>query len=256
MKAQIRRKAVKHRKRGGIRSAGKSRRKAGRPPKSSVDEGSVRKRMLEVATRLFSKNGYAAVSIREIADRSGVTLSSLYHHFGDKRGLYLQVYMAEFGKSSARLEAAIGSGATPAQRLFSFTCELCRVLSEPGPLFKLVARHWLDGDADVVRQLARATVPVQYRHVRDEIQHLSPGRNATATALAIYSLVHGLVTLRPFEDSLPWKSGISRSAVPMAEFALSSLLPEVDWRQISTRGLATGSAVPSLFRSSLTSESQ
>jgi TetR/AcrR family transcriptional regulator len=212
----------------------KPKRKAGRPPKSSADDGSVRKRMLQVATALFSKNGYAAVSIREIADRSGVTLSSLYHHFGDKRGLYLQVYLTEFGKSSARLEAAIGTGAAPAERLFSFTCELCRVLSEPGPLFKLVARHWLDGDADVVRRLAQATVPEQYRRVRDEIQHISANRNATATALAIYSLVHGLVTLRPFEDSLPWKSGVSRSPVPMAEFALSSLLPEIDWRRIAT----------------------
>jgi TetR/AcrR family transcriptional regulator len=234
VETKTRRKVVTNRKRTSGKYAGKPRRKAGRPPKNSVDDGSVRKRMLEVATGLFSKNGYAAVSIRKIADRSGVTLSSLYHHFGDKRGLYLQVYLAEFGKSSARLEAAIATGATPAERLFSFTCELCRVLSEPGPLFKLVARHWLDGDADVVRRLAQATVPEQYRHVRDEIQHISADRNATATALAIYSLVHGLVTLRAFEDSLPWKSGISRSPVPMAEFALSSLLPEVDWRQRAT----------------------
>jgi TetR/AcrR family transcriptional regulator len=189
--------------------------------------------MLGVATELFSKNGYAAVSIREIAVRSGVTLSSLYHHFGDKRGLYLQVYLTEFGKSSSRLEAAIGAGSTPQERLFSFTSELCHVLSEPGPLFKLVARHWLDSDADVVRRLAQATVPEQYKHVRDVIQHISPGRNATATALAIYSLVHGLVTLRPFEDSLPWKSGVSRSAVPMAEFALTSLLPEINWHQFA-----------------------
>jgi TetR/AcrR family transcriptional regulator len=233
VKTKPRSKLLTNRRRASTRTAAKAKRRAGRPPKSSVDDGSVRKRMLEVATALFSKKGYAAVSIREIADRSGVTLSSLYHHFGDKRGLYLQVYLMEFGKSSARLEAAIGVGGTPAERLFSFTSELCRVLSEPGPLFKLVARHWLDGDADVVRQLAQATVPEQYKHVRDVIQHISPDRNATATALAIYSLVHGMVTLRPFEDSLPWKSGISRFPVPMAEFALSSLLPEIDWRPLA-----------------------
>jgi len=188
--------------------------------------------MLEVATGLFARNGYAAVSIREIADLSGVTLSSLYHHFGDKRGLYIRVYLTEFGKSSARLEGAIGLNGTPEARLLSFTQELCRVLSEPGPLFRLAARHWLEGDADVVRQLAQATVPEQYRRVREVIERIAPQRNATATALAIYALVYGLVTLRPFEDSLPWKSGISRSPVPMAEFALRSLLPEVDWQQV------------------------
>jgi AcrR family transcriptional regulator len=44
---------------------------------------SMRDRMLAVATELFSDKGYAAISVRAIARRSGVTLSSLYHHFGD-----------------------------------------------------------------------------------------------------------------------------------------------------------------------------
>jgi AcrR family transcriptional regulator len=189
--------------------------------------------MLAVATDLFSAVGYPSASIRDIAERSGVTLSSLYHHFGDKRGLYISVYLKAFRQSSARLEAAINTGDTPEERLFSFTTELCRVLSEPGPLFKLVARHWLDGDPDVVTFLARETVPQQYRLVREAIRAIAPDRNPTATALAIYSLVHGLVTLRPFEESLPWKSGIARTAAPMATFALTSLMPEVDWERIA-----------------------
>jgi len=193
-------------------------------------------RMLAVAAELFAAKGYAAVSIRDIAEHSGVTLSSLYHYFGDKRGLYLQVHMREFGKSSARLEAAVAKGSTPEQCLFSFASELCRVLSEPGPLFKLVARHWLDGGADVVTFLAQATVPEQFKRVRAAIQRIAPERNPTATTLAIYALVHGLITLRPFEESLPWKSGIARSAPSMAEFALTSLLPEVDWSRVAREG--------------------
>jgi AcrR family transcriptional regulator len=189
--------------------------------------------MLEVATELFAEVGYSAASIRDIADRSGVTLSSLYHHFGDKRSLYLRVYLKAFGKSSARLEAAVKSGATAEQHLLFFTTELCQVLSEPGPLFKLVARHWLDADSEAVTFLARETVPEQYRLVREAIRIIAPERNPTATALAIYALVHGLVTLRPFENSLPWKTGIKRRAQPMALFALTSLLPEVNWEQVA-----------------------
>jgi AcrR family transcriptional regulator len=198
-----------------------------------LDEVAVNERMLSVAAELFAAKGYAAVSIRDIAEQSGVTLSSLYHYFGDKRGLYLQAHLRELNKSSTRLEAAIETGDTAEQRLFSFTTELCRVLSEPGPLFKLVARHWLDASADVVTYLAQETVPEQYRRLRETIQQIAPQRNSTATALAIYALVHGLVTLRPFEESLPWKSGISRSPAPMAEFALTSLLPEVNWSRVA-----------------------
>lgn len=214
-------------------AARRRRRKPGRPAKTSVDEIAVNERMLSVAAELFAARGYADVSIRDIAEQSGVTLSSLYHYFGDKRGLYLQVHLQQLSRSSSRLEAAVAQGETPEQHLFSFTTELCQVLSEPGPLFKLVARHWLDASADAVTYLAQATAPEQYKRVREVIQQISPDRNPTATTLAIYALVHGLVTLRPFEESLPWKSGISRSAVPMAEFALTSLMPEVNWGRIS-----------------------
>jgi TetR/AcrR family transcriptional regulator len=188
--------------------------------------------MLDAATDLFSRKGYRAVSIREIAQRSGVTLSSLYHHFGDKRSLYVAAHLKEFGKSSSRLEAAVARGATPQQRLLSFTTELCCVLSEPGPLFKLVARHWIEGDPDVVRSLAQATVPEQFRGARAAVRSIAPKRDATAMTLSIYAMVHGHITLRSFADSITTKSGISRVPEQMAEFVLNLLLPEVDWRRV------------------------
>jgi TetR/AcrR family transcriptional regulator len=216
----------------------RARRRAGRPPKGSAGEVSVSDRILGVATELFAARGYAGVSIRQIADRSGYSLSSLYHHFGNKRSLYVKVHMTEFEKSSARLEAAIESGESFEQRLLSFTIELVRVLSQPGPLFKLLARHWLDSDPKVVRLLAQATVPEQYGRVQEAIRQSCERRNPTASAMAIYALVHGLVTLRPFEESLPWQTGVSRAPPAMAKFVLSSLLPEIDWHGVSAPGLS------------------
>jgi len=146
--------------------------------------------------------------------------------------------MTEFEKSSARLEAAIEAGESPEARLLSFTIELVRVLSQPGPLFKLLARHWLDSDPKVVRLLAQATVPEQYGRVQEAIRHSCSNRNPTAAAMAIYALVHGLITLRPFEESLPWQTGVSRAAPTMAKFVLSSLLPEIDWDAVGPEPLA------------------
>jgi hypothetical protein len=53
--------------------------------------------------------------------------------------------------------------------------------------------------------------------------------------MAIYALVHGLVTLRPFEDSLLRRPVVPRSAEPMAEFALRSLLPQINWGRVRAR---------------------
>jgi AcrR family transcriptional regulator len=44
----------------------------------------TRQRILEVAARLFSEQGFAGTSIRDIADALGVTKAALYYHFPSK----------------------------------------------------------------------------------------------------------------------------------------------------------------------------
>jgi len=49
-----------------------------------------RKRLLEAAAVLFAQSGYQAVSVAQILELSGLKAPSLYHHFGDKEGLYVE----------------------------------------------------------------------------------------------------------------------------------------------------------------------
>jgi TetR/AcrR family transcriptional repressor of nem operon len=44
--------------------------------------------VLEAATQGFWINGYEATSMRDLADRTGMTTPSLYNAFGDKRAIY------------------------------------------------------------------------------------------------------------------------------------------------------------------------
>lgn len=213
-----------------LKAPHQTRRKPGRPP-NSANSARGSERLLAVATALFSRKGYDAVSIRDIASEAGITLSSLYHHFGDKRQLYIAVHLREFSRSSARLEAAAQRGGTAAERIKAFTTELCRVLSEP-QLFNLVARHWIDGDPDVVRSLAQATVPEQFRRVRAALRQVAPGRNASAMTLSLYAFVHGLINQRAFAESLNLGNAVPREPAAMAQFVLRQLLPDVDWRRV------------------------
>jgi len=48
----------------------------------------TRSRILKAAFDLFVEKGFAAVSVREIAQRSEVTKSLIHHHFGGKEGLW------------------------------------------------------------------------------------------------------------------------------------------------------------------------
>jgi AcrR family transcriptional regulator len=51
----------------------------------------TRRALLDAAGELFTERGYAGSPAEEIAARAGVTSGALYHHFGDKRGLFRAV---------------------------------------------------------------------------------------------------------------------------------------------------------------------
>ncbi|MCU1548733.1 MAG: TetR/AcrR family transcriptional regulator, partial [Arthrobacter sp.] len=53
-------------------------------------------RLLRAAAELLANSGGSAVSTRQITQLAGVTAPTLYHHFGDKEGLFDAVVAAGF----------------------------------------------------------------------------------------------------------------------------------------------------------------
>ena len=49
--------------------------------------GLVENQILTEATRLFAERGFAATSLRDIADAAGMTRPALYHYFANKEGM-------------------------------------------------------------------------------------------------------------------------------------------------------------------------
>ncbi|MDR6907693.1 AcrR family transcriptional regulator [Agromyces sp. 3263] len=50
--------------------------------------GSTKALLVQEALTAFGARGYDAVGVTELAASAGVTIGSLYHHFGSKAGLY------------------------------------------------------------------------------------------------------------------------------------------------------------------------
>ena len=53
---------------------------------------STRAALVKAARELFGTRGYADVPGDEVVKAAGVTRGALYHHFGDKQGLFRAVY--------------------------------------------------------------------------------------------------------------------------------------------------------------------
>jgi len=55
--------------------------------------GATRERILDVALELFNEQGYDKTSLRQIADRLGVTKAALYYHFERKEDILLELHL-------------------------------------------------------------------------------------------------------------------------------------------------------------------
>ena len=64
----------------------------GRPTAAELARRKLR--VIEVATDLFVKEGYAGTSLIDIARGAGVATRTLYQHFGDKEALFREVIFA------------------------------------------------------------------------------------------------------------------------------------------------------------------
>lgn len=72
-----------------------ARRPAGRP---KADHPVAAETFRNAALNLFAEKNYSAVSVKDIAEATGMTASLIYYYFGSKDGLFLQVLEATIEK--------------------------------------------------------------------------------------------------------------------------------------------------------------
>jgi AcrR family transcriptional regulator len=78
-----------------------------RPRKEMIAE--TRAKLVAAGRRAFGAVGYAEASMDDFTAEAGLTRGALYHHFGDKRGLFEAVLMQIDGEMSARLKTVSDS---------------------------------------------------------------------------------------------------------------------------------------------------
>ncbi|MBV5339553.1 MAG: TetR/AcrR family transcriptional regulator [Deltaproteobacteria bacterium] len=61
-----------------------------------MDKNDLRNKLISIATRLFAERGLNGVSIRELSNAAGVSISMISYHFGGKEGLYSSVLQEQF----------------------------------------------------------------------------------------------------------------------------------------------------------------
>jgi AcrR family transcriptional regulator len=81
-------------------------RKRGRPPGQTPQGAAARERLYATAMQLIARHGYAATTLRDIAQEAGVSVGLLYRYFPSKQAVVIALYdelSSEYARQAADL---------------------------------------------------------------------------------------------------------------------------------------------------------
>jgi AcrR family transcriptional regulator len=180
--------------------------------------------ILGAALRGFADKGLAGTTVEEVRRRSGASVGSIYHHFGDKEGIAAALYVAALGDYQEGLLAVLAAADDDPQR----TVEA------------LVRHHlrWVAEDRDRARFLLSGRPPRAATQIAELNRrafgataswldrHVSGGRIRAMPFDLFYAVLIGPAQ----EFCRHWLEGRMRTSLRRAERELAAAA----WRSLAT----------------------
>ena len=177
-----------------------------------------RARLVAEARRLFERDGYAATSTEALLAATGLTRGALYHHFRDKKDLFVAVCDSVHAELAQAIESATAGIADPQAQLLAGSLAWIEAVSAPG------ARQVLLIDAPAVLGAAEWQALDErhgFRLLREAVLQIvqpegsAEERRADALAAALNGAINALVHWRARHDG------------PASRLALQAALQQV-----------------------------
>jgi AcrR family transcriptional regulator len=119
-------------------------------------------RLLEAAEEIFCGSGYAAASMREIAEGAGASKSLLHYHFQSKEHLFLEVLVRIYNRLMEHIAVSVEGRGDAEERGRVAIDALFEVLRE-NPDFQAQAKVW-------ARSVSNAELLVHARRMRERLR--------------------------------------------------------------------------------------
>ncbi len=119
------------------------------------------RRIVDAAVDLAQRGGFEAVRLRDVADRSGVALGTLYNYFRSKEELLLFALHEEIERLEEDLCARPAAGSTSLQRVCDLFQRATHGLTRRPQFARAVVRAMAAGDPETALQIAGLQLRVQ-----------------------------------------------------------------------------------------------
>ncbi|HKK07811.1 MAG TPA: CerR family C-terminal domain-containing protein, partial [Gemmatimonadota bacterium] len=136
----------------------------------------TRSRLVEAAARLFARDGFRRVTVREICGEADANVASVSYYFGDKLGLYREVVRGAIERiqgADPTIEAPAGSSAEARVRHYVRTF-LPRLARPAGPAvwMQRIMGHEMQEPTPLAPWIAERVVLPRVRYLADAVAEL------------------------------------------------------------------------------------
>ena len=180
--------------------------------------------ILAIAIPLFAKAGYDGVAMRDIAKAVGMSAAALYHHFPDKRSLYLAAMSQAFADKASGLVESLNITDTPQERLVCFITNLCELMYHDQDFNILIQREILDGDDSRLQLLAQEVYHNLFQGITELCRELNPTYEPHLLAISVVGLVVYHFQTSPIRRYLPGGKQVHNEPAIIAKHVTSLLL--------------------------------
>jgi len=175
----------------------------------------TRQQLLESALRVFSEKGYAATRLSDIALAANVTRGAIYHHFGNKKALFIALFKDRVDPYFQVISEILSSNLSPLDKIRDLMVTVIKKLEEDdlfqaderlrmrknGPLGELDEFKDILFD-DVKRSLTMAEKVVKAGQEEGEIR---PDISAKDIVIYLFAFLRGIACIleaEPLTESI------------------------------------------------------
>lgn len=178
----------------------------------------TRRALLDATKTALIESGYARLSTRSISQLAGVPLSQIHYHFGNKKGLVLEL-LAEENRRLLSRQAALYDSAMPMWKQWEQACDFLDDDLESGyvrVLQEMTAAGWSDEEiASAVRVNLTGWMSLLAETADRAQARLGSFGSFTSAELAVlagapFLGVEGLILLGFREEDLPMRSALRK----------------------------------------------
>ncbi|MFC8866649.1 TetR/AcrR family transcriptional regulator [Streptomyces sp. NPDC057148] len=159
-------------------------------PHDTYHHGDLRAACLRAARELLEEDGSAALSLRAVARRAGVSATAPYRHYADRDALVSAVAAEGYRDLAQHLAEAHSAPSTP-DELAAVAVAYVQFALEHPALFRAMFAEPCDPTSE---ERVAATAAIS-EYVRNIVRATFPGVDADALSTTVWALVHGLAFL-------------------------------------------------------------